>query len=327
MRTSVVIAAWNAAWCIERAIDSVLGQTRAAHEIIVCDDGSTDGTPDRVERRYGSSVKVLRLPHRNASAARREGLEQATGDWLAFLDADDVWWPGKLERQAAWLARHPEVRWLGSDGRLISTQGVVRESWLSDYFDPVTDLVGDFSGLLLRRCFPLVSSMVVEADVYRSTGGLDPSIPLAYDYDLWLRLAARVPGAVLSERLVDYYTGPATLSKNFNARYRDDLELMRHAESGRYGGAPEFRRLAAERAAVLEFKLALIVMRQGGYVEARERLRRAARGGSWLQRALAAGGAMMPDLVLSRLARTEWAKSTVAASLPQPARLTVGEPS
>src|SRR5262245_11955696 len=130
MRASAVLTVYNASWCIEQALESVLAQTLPAHEILVCDDGSTDGTADLVERRFGNRVRVLRLPHRNASATRSIGLDQATGDWLALLDADDLWKPEKLERQAAFVARHPEVRWLSTDGRYVSKEAVLRESWL-----------------------------------------------------------------------------------------------------------------------------------------------------------------------------------------------------
>jgi glycosyltransferase involved in cell wall biosynthesis len=324
MRASVVMAAYNAAWCIDAALDSVLAQTRPPHEVLVCDDGSTDGTPDRVEARYGGRVTVLRLPHVNAAATRCVGLARAGGDWLAFLDADDVWHPEKLERQQAFLAAHPEVRWQGTDGRLVSAEGVVRESWFSDYFDDSADRVGDLQIPLVHRCFPLVSSMLVERVAYDAVGGLDPAIALSYDYDLWLRLAGRYPGGMMADRLVDYFTGPATLSRNYEARYRDDLAIMRRAERGDYGDRPGLRRIASGRAATLEFKLALLGLRDGRFADARERLRRAARRGPLRRRLMAAGGAWLPDAALARLARAPWAKRAIASARANPARLSTG---
>jgi len=142
VRVSVIVPAWNAARCVERSVGSALAQSRPADEVLVCDDGSTDGTAGQVEQRFGAAVTVLRLEHRNAAAARRAGSERSRGDWIAFLDADDAWHAGKLERQQAFLERHPQVRWLTADGRHVGDGTVLRESWLSDYFHPVRDLAG-----------------------------------------------------------------------------------------------------------------------------------------------------------------------------------------
>src|SRR5262249_9755296 len=152
-------------------------------EIIVC-DGSTDGTPDLVEARFGPHVIVLRMPRRNASATRADGLMRARGEWLAFMDAADTWRRDKLERQLAHVRAHPEVRHISSDGTLVSAEGVVRSSWLSDYFHPVRELRGDLYALLLERCFVLMSSSMVHRDAYQAVGGMDPRIVYSHDYDL-----------------------------------------------------------------------------------------------------------------------------------------------
>ena len=314
MRVSVVLAVYNASWCIEEALASVMRQTRLPDEVLVCDDGSTDGTADLVEARFGPPISVLRLPHRNASATRRVGLAQAGGDWFAMQDADDLWVPEKLERQLDYIARHPQVRHLSSDGVLISGEGLVRESWLSDYFEPVRDIVGDLLPPLLERCFVLMSSAMVEREAYHAVGGIDPEMVYSHDYDLWMRLAARYPGAVTTDRLVHYLTSPAGLSRDFEARYRDDLLLMRRAEAGGLGHRPRLQRRAAERAAALEFDLALLCLKRGQLAEARERLRRAARSGPFSRRAIAAAGAWLPAPALRSLARSGRLKDTVRRS-------------
>jgi hypothetical protein len=317
VRASAVLTVYNASWCIEQALESVLAQTHPVHEVLVCDDGSTDGTPDLVERRFGAAVRVLRLPHRNASATRRIGLDQATGDWLALLDADDLWRPGKLERQAAFLARHPEVRWVSTDGRYVSKQEVLRESWLEAYFDPVRDMVGDLMPPLVERCFPLMSSMLVERDAYHAVGGLDPSMVYSHDYDLWLRLAARFPGGVMTERLIDYFSGPDTLSRRYEARHRDDLLLMRRLTEGAPLTTEPLRRRAAERAAAIEFDLALACLRTGRSHEARSRLQSAFAHGPLQRRLVAAGGSILPDWALARLMKSRWVKTAVERARPR----------
>ncbi len=127
-RFSVVIPAWNSAATLARAIDSVLAQTEPAYEIIVVDDASPDDVAG-VVMRYGERVRYLRRD-RNAgvSAARNFGAEQARGDWLAFLDADDWYYPTRLAAHAAWLREDPALDFLTGDyeyrdpdGRLLGT--------------------------------------------------------------------------------------------------------------------------------------------------------------------------------------------------------------
>jgi len=324
MRVSVVIAAYNATWCIGRALDSLLAQTRVPDEVLICDDGSTDGLPEWVEARYGAPIRVLHLAHRNSPAARRVGLDQAEGDWLAFMDADDMWEANKLERQLEVLQRRPEVRWIGSDGLLFSDDGVVRESWLSDYFEPVRDMGGDLMAPLVERCFPLVSSMMVERNAYHEVGGIDPNYTYSHDYDLWLRLAARYPGIILADKLIRYYTGPNTLSRRFEARHRDDLRIMEKIAKGGLTQDPAVRRRAAERAAAFDFDLAILCVRSGRMREARLRLWRSARHGPLRRRLLALGGALAPRWSMRRLMRSNWLKTRVAGARRAAPRFSAG---
>lgn len=315
---SVVLAVYNATWCIERALDSVLAQTRPVREVLVCDDGSTDGTADLVERKYGARVTVLRLPHKNAAATRTVGLERAEGDWLAFLDADDMWEPEKIERQNAFLDAHPDVRWLTSDGRYVSDEGVLRESWMADYFDPVRELSGDLFRALVLRCFPLVSSMLVDRECYRAVGGLDPGIPRSYDYDLWLRLAARYPGGLQPEKLVRYWWHPGQLSRNIEARYLEDLAIMERVAAGELRREPDVIRLAGERVASHRFDLGLWALRAGKDDEARRYFRGAVSAGPASRRAMALAAALAPPPLLRAVMRSAWLKRSV-----QGARATV----
>ena len=103
---SVVIPAFRAERTIQRAMDSVLAQTKPASEIIVVDDGSPDNQAAIVSQ-YGPPVILLRQANGKTAVARNTGIERATGDFVAFLDADDYWEPEKLERQLAVFATHP----------------------------------------------------------------------------------------------------------------------------------------------------------------------------------------------------------------------------
>jgi glycosyltransferase involved in cell wall biosynthesis len=119
-RLSVVIPTWNRARLIGEAVESALGQEGGDLEVIVVDDGSTDGTAQLIERRFGKSVKLLRMATRSGvAAARNEGVCQATGDLLAFLDSDDLWLPGKLKAELDVLERFPDADAIVSDSRFI----------------------------------------------------------------------------------------------------------------------------------------------------------------------------------------------------------------
>lgn len=105
-RFSVIIPAYNSEGTIADAIDSVLAQSWPAHELIVVDDGSSDATADRV-RAYGDRVRYIHQPNAGVSAARNHGIRAANGDWLAFLDADDLYLPDRLRWHAEWIQREP----------------------------------------------------------------------------------------------------------------------------------------------------------------------------------------------------------------------------
>ncbi len=111
---SVIIPACNAAATLARALDSVLAQTWAAHEIIVVDDGSTDATA-AVAAGYGENIHYLRQDNAGVSAARNHGAQASSGDWLAFLDADDWYYPNRLKWHAEWIARDPALDFLTGD--------------------------------------------------------------------------------------------------------------------------------------------------------------------------------------------------------------------
>ena len=119
-RLSVVIPTWNRARLVCEAVESVLRQEGGDLEVIVVDDGSTDGTAQAIERRFGKLVKLLRMATRSGvGAARNEGVCQATGDLLSFLDSDDLWLPGKLKAELDVLERFPDAEAIVSDSRFI----------------------------------------------------------------------------------------------------------------------------------------------------------------------------------------------------------------
>ena len=312
---SAVITAYNAAWCIERVLDSIFAQTLVPAEVLVADDGSTDDTIERIERRYGDAVRVLRLPHRGLTPSRIASVAAASGPWIAVVDADDTWLPDKIERQLAFLERHPELRWLSSDGMIVAAEGVVGESWLAAYFTPIETRIGDLYPAMVQRCFALVSSSMIHLDAYHAVGGYDAHIEYSQDYSLWLKLSARFPCGVMSDRLITYWTSPTQLSKRIEERYRDDMSLMERVAHGEYRTDAATQRLGREKVASYEFDLGVICLRSGRVKEGQAHLWRAVLGpGPLRRRAMALFGALTPRGALRGLMRSPWLKGAVHRS-------------
>ena len=118
-RISVVIPAYNAESTIKRAVDSVINQTRVADEIIIVDDGSSDRTTQTVEDNYGSKVRCIRQVNGGVASARNRGIRESTGNWIAFLDADDEWLPDKIAAQMNILEENPHLSWCAGNSRNI----------------------------------------------------------------------------------------------------------------------------------------------------------------------------------------------------------------
>ena len=170
MQVSVVIPTHNRKRLVPRALESVLAQTRPAEEIIVVDDGSTDGTASAVASRF-AGVRCLRQERRGVSAARNRGVASATGHWIAFLDSDDEWLPHKLERQLAALEASPGHRICHSDEVWIRRGQRVNQGRRH----------AKGGGRIFRRCLPLCvispSAVLVERQLLAELGGFDEALP------------------------------------------------------------------------------------------------------------------------------------------------------
>ena len=193
---SVVVPAYNATRTIGATIGSILRQTREDLELIVVDDGSSDGTPDFV-RELGSKDERLQLieqPNAGTAGARNTGVGAARADLISFLDNDDMWMPGYLEAMDRALARAPEAgfsytdAWILNDatGRILRKASLEHHPSIPDPATPPVLLERFLSGLNF-----VMSSTTVRREALDATGGFDPRIRGADDFDLWLRIAAK----------------------------------------------------------------------------------------------------------------------------------------
>lgn len=208
---SVIIPTYNRLVFLKEAIDSVLGQTFSDFELIVVDDGSQDGT-DRLLRQNirDHRLKYIFQEHAGVSPARNKGIRSSKGEWIAFLDSDDLWMPNKLEEQFNYLRQNPEMRvcqteeiWMRR-GRRVNPQRKHKK----------------YSGWIFEKCIPLCiispSAVVIHRDVFNQCGLFDETFPACEDYDLWLRLSLYYPIVTLSDPLVIKRGGHADqLSQKF----------------------------------------------------------------------------------------------------------------
>jgi len=200
---SVIIPTFNRAGVVTRAVDSVLGQTYRPVEVIVVDDGSTDTTPE-VLKSYGNAIVSVVQDNAGPSAARNRGVRESRGDLIAFLDSDDLWLAGKLERQVDLLQRAgADVPCCLCDTRMRIAEGREQSS-----FQIARLRLGEPQGLWVNPALVLATRFVLfcQAALIRrgflvDCGGFDERLWLMEDHDLALRLALRGPWAVIRDPL------------------------------------------------------------------------------------------------------------------------------
>jgi glycosyltransferase involved in cell wall biosynthesis len=196
MDYSIVIPLYNKRGQIRRAIDSVLGQSIKDFELIVVDDGSTDGGGDVVREVRDPRLRLVSQPNAGVSVARNRGAAEATSDVVAFLDADDAWDPDFLETIASLRCQFPDAAVWGTAYRFLRRSGV-EESPRYHGALPAGDaggLIDYFAGN--RGNSPLVaSSVAIRKDALAQVGGFPVGLAYSEDHDTWLRLALRFPVA------------------------------------------------------------------------------------------------------------------------------------
>jgi glycosyltransferase involved in cell wall biosynthesis len=249
----VLIPCYQSADTVGDAVASVLGQTHPAHEVIVCDDGSTDD-PARALGSYAGKFTLLRKANGGGASALNHAVAAATAEFVAILDADDVYDPRRLEALAQLGAVRPDLDILSTDSWLERGGKIVGR-----YSDADPFAVEDQRAAILRTCFP-GGWPAVRRERVLAAGGWDESFAIAYDWECWLRLihAGAVVGMV-AEPLMTYRLRPGSLSadpvQSLRERIRmlraiDAAHLSRHERAVRRATlGRDRRRLAAEEIA------------------------------------------------------------------------------
>lgn len=197
MRVSVVIPTYNCAPYLPSCLDSVFAQTWRDFEVIVVDDGSTDDT-EAALRPWSEQIRTIRQRNSGVAAARNAGIRMASAPLIAFLDADDVWLPRKLELEVAALTADPGIGLVCSDFSIVGANGTVVDSYFQERGGYES---GKVFARLIRNCFIFTSTVILQRSLLDALGTFDESINYCDDYNMWLRAALRGRVQVVPEVL------------------------------------------------------------------------------------------------------------------------------
>jgi len=200
-RITAIVPTFNSERYIRDTVESVLTQTYPVHEVIVVDDGSTDGTEQALAR-YAGRIRYIRQTNAGPPVARNTGLARATGDWIALLDSDDLWVRTKTERQMDYLENHPACGLVYTDMKTFDDTGIIEESV------KVSRNLTMPSGRIFPQMFAetlfQTSAVLIRKSCLDTVGGFDETLRMGDDYDLFLRIARNFELGYVDEPLVLY---------------------------------------------------------------------------------------------------------------------------
>lgn len=241
---SVVVPAYNLSGYIEHTLQSVLDQSELPDEVIIVDDGSDDDTVQIVENIASTQpydfIRLFRQERKGPGAARNRCIQEARGEWIAFLDGDDIWLPDKIREVRAAIRKDPDTVIIAHDEYEVDLRGNEILKRLHSYYSIGTALFPQ----LYRRCFFSTSCMTVRKRALLEVGGFDTSLPSAQDYELWLRLARYEKLVFIPIPLAKYILRPFSISANIDKRLDCTLTIARrHLPflKGYLGAAEAFR--------------------------------------------------------------------------------------
>lgn len=201
---SIIIPLYNKSAYIEKAIDSVLGQTLNEFELIVVNDGSTDDGLEKVLHYTDNRIRLINQQNSGVSTARNTGVKAAKYDYIAFLDADDWWEPTYLEEMKKLIEDFPEAGIYGS-GYFLVKNGQKRIAPIGVKTNFKKGFINYCQVYANTLCMPLwTGATIIKKSVFSSETGFKPNLRLGEDFDLWIRVALKHPVAFLNKPLANY---------------------------------------------------------------------------------------------------------------------------
>ncbi len=266
---SVVVPTYNAASTIRETMDSVLNQTYTDLELIVVDDGSTDDTARVVQEFRDERIVYVYQRNQERSVARNNGISRAKGKYVAFVDADDLWLPSKLEQQLAVLEAHPDLGLVYCDVFHFDDftgKDLFLFSHIRRLYRGKIEL-----HLLLKNCFIQSPTAVVPKNLFDRVGLFDPSLVPVEDWDMWLRIAADYPIDYIDQPLARYrlhkdvtsWSNPTPRLYESIGRFLDKAELAYARRSWKV------KRIVRLKRALAHYGYGVRLMQSGAIQEAR----------------------------------------------------------
>lgn len=219
MKISVVIPVYNSGRFLAQALESVFGQAEPADEIIVVDDGSTDDTA-QVAANFGDRIKYIYQPNAGPAVARNRGVRESSGEWVAFLDADDAWLPWSLSVEKKAISRNTDVALFC--GRRIEMYGEISPPSETDIEKTRGILLEEFTG----QNIVATSTVIMRRDVFIRLGGFDKTFRGPEDYDLWMRVAKEYSLVYIDVPLCRYRSVSGSLSMNDRTFLSQGLRVL-----------------------------------------------------------------------------------------------------
>ncbi|KYC39316.1 glycosyl transferase family A [Scytonema hofmannii PCC 7110] len=207
-KISVVIPAYNSMQYLPETLESVLQQTFTDFEVLIINDGSSDNIIQWASEITDPRVKLISQKNQGVSVARNTGIAQSQGEYIAFLDADDLWEQTKLEKQVRYLDENPEVGLVHTSMALVDRNGKSTGRVMTSVAE------GEVWKELVESNKIACSSVMVRRRCLEKVGGFEPNLHFAEDWDLWIRISSHYSFAVLKEPLYYYRQIPTSLSKN-----------------------------------------------------------------------------------------------------------------
>jgi len=224
-RITVITPSFNQGRFIEETIKSVLDQDYPDLEYIVMDGGSKDNTVE-ILRKYEPRLKWVSERDRGQSDAINKGIGKATGDIIAYLNSDDHYEPGALEKVARFFVKNPEKVWVTGRCRIIDTDGKEVRRFITEYKN---FLLGRYSyNILLVTNFISQPATFLRKEAFDSFGLFDETQHRVMDYDFWLRMGANHAPGILADYLASFRVHPASkTSSSFHSTFKEELEVAR----------------------------------------------------------------------------------------------------